>query len=245
MTLSRRAALLAWFPSNGACAVALRAADGSIARVENPSAARSRALPPGSAVKPLLFDSIDPSFTHVCQRRLRIRGRTLDCSHLPQTAPLDGPTALAASCNCWFAAAARRLPPRDLHQSLLRSGAEADLAIDEDSLALQALGLEGVRFTPLALAHAYRRLARSANSTLRDALRRAARDGTAQLAASANLAIAGKTGTSLLSAWFAGFAPVLSPRIIVVVQLNSGRGPTAAAPLAREIFEWWQSSSSR
>jgi penicillin-binding protein 2 len=39
-------------------------------------------------------------------------------------------------------------------------------------------------------------------------------------------------------AWFAGFAPVGDPQIVVVVFVeNGGHGSTAAAPLARAIFE--------
>jgi len=39
-------------------------------------------------------------------------------------------------------------------------------------------------------------------------------------------------------AWFAGFAPVDDPQIVVVVFVeNGGHGSSAAAPLAHAIFE--------
>ena len=69
------------------------------------------------------------------------------------------------------------------------------------------------------------------------------------------LSTAGKTGTTQVvgretseglpkskrigdHAWFAGFAPVEDPQIVVVVFVeNGGHGSTAAAPLAKAIFE--------
>jgi len=56
------------------------------------------------------------------------------------------------------------------------------------------------------------------------------------------VAVAGKTGTAenpggAPHAWFAAYAPVDDPQLVVVVMLeNGGEGSTQAAPLAREVF---------
>ncbi len=243
---SRRALLLGLLGApNGACAVLLRAGDASVLRIDNDGAARARSLPPGSAVKPIVLSALDPARRFPCRRRLRLAGHTLDCTHTPQPAPLDAFTALAASCNSWFAQSALLAGAEEVQRTLLRAGAEARLARDPEALQLQALGVENVRFTPLALANAYCRLARLGSPALRDALARAVREGTAQLAAPPGLAVAGKTGTARGASWFAGFAPAHDPRVVAVVQLNSGRGGADAAPIAREIFAWWQRSHSR
>jgi cell division protein FtsI/penicillin-binding protein 2 len=243
---SRRALLLGLLGApSGAAAVLLRVSDGHVLRVDNGGEARGRALPPGSAVKPVVLAALDAHLRAPCHRRLRLRGHNLDCTHLPLAAPLDAYTALAASCNSWFAQAALRAGAEQVQRALLRAGASAPLARDAEELQLQTLGVERVRFTPLALGAAYCRIARLGSSALRAALTRAVRDGTAQLAAPAGLAVAGKTGTAPGAAWFAGFAPAHEPRVVAVVQLNAGRGGGDAAPLAREIFAWWQDSQSR
>ncbi len=81
--------------------------------------------------------------------------------------------------------------------------------------------------------------------------------GTARFLSSANLKIAGKTGTAQVArlikriknieripykfrdhAWFAGYAPYDDPRIAVVVIVeHGGFGASAAAPIAREVFK--------
>ena len=79
--------------------------------------------------------------------------------------------------------------------------------------------------------------------------------GTAYLSRVPGLNAAGKTGTVQVvgretsesqakskriqdHAWFAGFAPVEDPQIVVVVFVeNGGHGSSAAAPLAKAIFE--------
>lgn len=229
----------------GAASLVVRVADGKVLRLDHPEAVRGRALAPGSAVKPIVLPALANARTAVCRGQLRLGDRVLDCTHVPQIGPIDAETALAASCNSWFAQMASRSDPALLQRTLLRAGAEARLARDAEELQLQALGLEAVRFTPMALAEAYRRIALSGDLTVRRALARSAREGTSRLASPARFEVAGKTGTAPGAAWFAGYAPILDPRVVVVVQLPYGRGGSDAAPLAREIFEWWRNSSSR
>jgi penicillin-binding protein 2 len=116
------------------------------------------------------------------------------------------------------------------------------LAQSVEQLQLQALGLEGVQFSPMTLARAYRKIALSSDFTLRRGLERAVLEGTAQWAAPQGLPVAGKTGTTNEGAWFAGYAPVHDPRVIVTVFVAQGRGGSDAAPVAREILEWWRKS---
>jgi len=245
--ITRRAAmLLAAAPlSGGACAVVLDAKTGAVMRCDNESAARERWAAPGSAVKPLVLGAFSRRGLVACRQKLVIGGRLLDCTHVPLASPVDAETALAASCNRWFAEMAKQADADVLYRTLVRAGAEARMARNEEELELQALGLEGVRFTPLGLAEAYRRIAQTKDVAVRRGLERAVKAGTAQLAAVQGLEIAGKTGTSAEGAWFAGYAPSNEPRVIVVVHQPGGRGGADAAPLAREIFEWWRSGSSR
>lgn len=243
---SRRALLMRLATAQAeAVGVVLRVEDGSVLRIDNQFAAAARALAPGSAVKPLVLGALDGGARWACRRTLELGGHRLDCTHVALAAPLDVATALAASCNSWFAQAAARASAEEVRRTLLRAGAQAELARTPDELALQVLGLERVRFTPLALGQAYCRLAREAPRTMREALARAVSEGTAQLAGVEGLTIAGKTGTARNACWFAGFAPVEKPRVAVVVQLNHGRGGADAAPLARELFAWWQGSQPR
>ena len=82
---------------------------------------------------------------------------------------------------------------------------------------------------------------------LREGMRQAVLRGSAGRAAVPGLAIAGKTGTSSFApgskrthAWFVGYAPADSPRLVLVVFLEEGTGFGSAAPVAGDIFRAWQ-----
>ena len=88
---------------------------------------------------------------------------------------------------------------------------------------------------------------------LRDALGAVVAEGTGKLARIPGVAIGGKTGTAQTHefksdaerkrrdqdhAWFAGFAPLEEPQVVVVVFAEkAGLGGQVAAPIAREIFK--------
>ena len=83
---------------------------------------------------------------------------------------------------------------------------------------------------------------------LRDALRRVVSEGTGRAARLPGIEVAGKTGTAQSvahsdsargqdHAWFASFAPVDDPEVVVVVLVErGGKGGQVAAPIAREIY---------
>jgi cell division protein FtsI/penicillin-binding protein 2 len=240
--ISRRTMLAALVPTVPVT-VALRVRDGALLRCSDQTRARRLLAAPGSTVKPLTLLAMKLRGPLHCGRKLEISGHHLDCSHAPLAGQVDAETALAASCNCWFATRARTMDAALLHQALLRSAAEARLAHSEDELVLQALGVEGVRFAPMTLAQAYLGLATSSDAAVRRGMERAVLEGTAQLAALEGMSIAGKTGTSKEGAWFAGFAPAANPQVVVTAYVAGGRGGADAAPAAREIFEWWRHSA--
>ena len=126
--------------------------------------------------------------------------------------------------------------------SFIWPGAEARLAQTPDELALQALGVEGVRFTPMALAEAYRGLAGSRDAVLRGGLERAVREGTAQLAGLDGMVVAGKTGTSREGAWFAGFAPAQAARVVVTAYVRRRRYGCGWPKRASFLLRWRSTS---
>jgi penicillin-binding protein 2 len=83
---------------------------------------------------------------------------------------------------------------------------------------------------------------------IRAGLEETVRSGTASQAGLGRFDAAGKTGTAQVGsrgchAWFAGYAPAADPRVVVVVVLEAQEdsGGRAAAPLAAEFLEAWES----
>jgi penicillin-binding protein 2 len=91
----------------------------------------------------------------------------------------------------------------------------------------------------------------SALELIGEGMRQAGATGTARLAGSPELPVAGKTGTAQIRkdgkpttlAWFVGYAPVARPRIAVAVliegvpdQATEYGGGATAAPIARDVF---------
>jgi cell division protein FtsI/penicillin-binding protein 2 len=239
------AALRQAFRDRRGAAVLLALESGRTLAAWRPDVAKTLETPPGSAVKPFTLRALLPHGTEAlaCKRHLTIAGQTLDCTHPVFAELLDAEMALAWSCNCWFAAMAPRLRPDELVRELNRAGFRAGLARDADALALQAIGMAGVRITPLAMARAYRRLAvdlrrnTPALAPIRRGLARAVEEGTAQ---SARPAVSGKTGTTREGCWFAGFDETAA----LTVFLESGQGASDAAPVAGEVFRAWRAAHS-
>lgn len=198
------------------------------------------ANPPGSTIKPLIATLLNPALRFLCLRRLRVSGLRLDCSHAPIAGPVDVETALAASCNSWFAQAARRLDAAAVMRLIQSEGGQAGGARTEDELTLQVLGIHAVFFTPASLARVYVRLRRTASPAIRRGLEGAMTYGTASRSAGGRLILAGKTGTVLQGAWFAGW----SDREVIALFTPGGAGAADAAPAAAEILAKWRAGSA-
>ncbi len=225
---------------------------------------------PGSALKPFtllaLLESgrLDPLSRVVCERKVRLGGRKMDCTH-PQTGEaLHASMALAYSCNYYFAHFASLLRKTDLREVLERAGLSSRTGLVEKEAAgmvrptesleqrqLQALGEANIEVTPLGLLAAYRKLALRRKqpeaqtpplSIVFAGLEGSTTYGMGQLGQPLGLEVAGKTGTATSTAgrwthaWFVGYAPAKNPDIVLLVFLERGRGGSDAAPVAREIF---------
>jgi cell division protein FtsI/penicillin-binding protein 2 len=222
-----------------------------------PEAARTLAAP-GSTLKPLVLYRLiasgrwDPARRIACSRKLRIAGRSLDCSH-PAADPMDARQALGWSCNSYFAAVGGTLAQGELRGLLAPTGllAQTGLATaeataefrephspDENRLAL--LGVDGIRVTPLELASAYRWLAvqldsnSAAAQVVQAGLADSASFGIAGAASLGGVPVAGKTGTANLGpgtpshGWFVGLVPANRPSAVLAVYVPSGHGANAA-----------------
>jgi cell division protein FtsI/penicillin-binding protein 2 len=273
-TLSRalQSGVTAAMAGHQGTAVVLDVASGQIlARTRLDIAAR-RLASPGSAIKPFTLEALlrsghlDPTQRVLCQRRLKIAGKLMNCSHPEISSGFDAAEALAYSCNFYFANFTSQLTEEDIRQGFQRAGllSSTGLAAGEavgslrrsatdEQLKLLALGQDGIVITPLELLHAYRGLALRQRSDQPDAvwaivsqgLQGSANYGMAHSAQPDGLAVAGKTGTAgsstspLTHGWFAGYAPADNPEIVLVVYLEHGRGMDAAAR-ARKIFAAYQ-----
>jgi cell division protein FtsI/penicillin-binding protein 2 len=228
-------------------------------------AARTLAAP-GSTLKPLVLYGLvaggrwDPTRRVACSRKLRIAGRSLNCSH-PAADPMDARQALTWSCNTYFAAVAGTLRPGELRALLAPTGLLGQTGLAEgeatavfrdpqssDATRLALLGVDGVRVTPLELATAYRWLGMQiashadtvAAQVVRAGLEDSASFGMAGAAGLGGVPVAGKTGTASAAGgqthgWFAGIAPSDAPRVIIAVYLPAGHGADAAR-VAAEVL---------
>jgi cell division protein FtsI/penicillin-binding protein 2 len=241
--LSAKAALAAAVSGTQASAIVLDAQTGAIlARV-----GETRGTP-GSVIKPLLLEYalshgiVRPETTVYCRRTLHVGGRSLLCTHPADQNVFTATSALAASCNTWFAEMARRFSGTQL-EAALEATHLPHLDMDEATVEqrqLAVLGLRGVTASPLQLAKAYLRLLQqlSTSDPVAQGLRDSVRYGMANSAAVPGMDILGKTGTASNAeeAWTHGwFAGALPGRFILVVYVPHGDGGTAAL-LARKFF---------
>lgn len=255
---------------------------GGVLAIYHPATAARTLVRPGSAIKPFILlallrsQKLDANESFVCRRNLHVGEHDLSCSH-PQTGPLTAVSALAYSCNDFFATFGSRLTALELESVFVQagftspSGLFADeaagylhLAQSDEERQLQSVGEGDMKITPAEMLVAYRRLARRRNTadvtiaerTVFAGLEASTEYGMARLASPQGIKIpgmkiAGKSGTPRSSdgawtnAWFAGYAPAEHPRVVVVVFLERGTGPSDAAPLAGEIFRAWLQKQSR
>lgn len=246
-------------------AVALDVETGQVLASYRMDVAARRVVSPGSTMKPFTLMAlleaglVTEKTALVCPKTVRIGERNLDCSHRTMPGALDPVLALAYSCNHFFTRMSERLPMDTLYRAFSGAGfnsltgkwqSEIPGTVEQPhskaAMQLMSIGEDSVAVTPLALAEAYRALARrlrdprSVTPELRlvsKGLQAAVNVGTGQLAASKHVHVAGKTGTSGGHAWFAGFAPAERPELVVVVFLERGTGGSDAAPIAGLIFD--------
>jgi cell division protein FtsI/penicillin-binding protein 2 len=249
-------------------AVVIDVATGKILAAYHLEVAARRLALPGSSIKTFTLltlleaNKVSKQTTMMCKRGLTVGGHHLDCTHPDMKQPFDPTTALAYSCNTYFATVATRLTPGELRGGLLKYGfgAPSELAENEATgsialahtqaeLQMQAIGEWGLRVTPLELLRGYQKLAllapkHDASLDLVFAgLEGSVSYGMGHLAQpEVAMKVAGKTGTSLVEegswrhGWFAGYAPADKPEIALVVFLEKGDGPIDASNVAREIF---------
>ncbi len=226
-------------------ALVARVADGQIVAAHNRQLADTASAHPGSAIKPftlaaLIDAGVLPAHADwLCSGHLIIGGHNLACTHPKSAVPLDAVSALAYSCNEFFAHFAQSLPPDRLRATLTTYGFDATLTADP---RLQALGEASVLTTPTRLLAAYRKLAQARcenRASLRpvfQGMEASAEYGTSRGAAIAGWPIAGKTGTGPEYGWFAGYAPADRPEWVFLVAVLHGSGSGDAAPLAHDIL---------
>jgi cell division protein FtsI/penicillin-binding protein 2 len=203
---------------------------------------------PGSTIKPLLLEYalehgiITSGAQVLCDRHLRIAGRTVDCTHPADRNVFNAESALAESCNRYFAELGRRFTGPQLEQALREARIEhhAVTNASAEDRELTTLGLQNVTATPMELAQTYRELMLRlpAGGPVERGLKESIDYGMAHPAAVEGMTILGKTGTaknpgeSWTHGWFAG---VLPGRMVVVIFVPHGDGGTAAS-LARQFF---------
>ena len=203
---------------------------------------------PGSTLKPLLLQFalehgvVNAQSQVYCRRNLHVGGRALLCTHPAAQPVMDAESALAESCNTWFAEMAKRLTGPQLEAALteahLHHSSMRDSTVEQRQLA--ALGVDGVTVTPLELAQAYRELLTRmpADGVVARGLKDAVDYGMANPARVAGVTILGKTGTASNAgeAWTHGwFVGALPGRLVVVIYVPHGDGGTAAR-LAQTFF---------
>jgi cell division protein FtsI/penicillin-binding protein 2 len=211
---------------------------------------------PGSTIKPLLLayalehEIVRPDMAVYCRRNLHVGGRALPCMHPADLPVFTAESALAESCNTWFAEMARRFSGPEL-EAVLREIHLPHVDMDAANVErrqLAVLGLVGVSATPLELARAYRDLFVRMPPTgpVARGLEDSVEYGMANPAAVTGVTILGKTGTASdpgeawTHGWFAGAIP---GRFLIVVYVPHGDGGTAAR-LAQRFF-WAVASQER
>jgi cell division protein FtsI/penicillin-binding protein 2 len=262
-------ALHSAFSGTPSVAVVLDGNDGRLLAAQHPQEVDTVSDTPGSALKPLFLMAalqqglIRENDTVLCSRSLHIAGHNLSCMHPPDPDVFNGETALAYSCNTYFASLATRFTPKQAVAVLREDGfgtqsthrpegsaGSVVTPVTMQNLQLLVLGLKGVTVTPLQLARAYWRLSQQLNSepAVQRGLQGSVDYGAAHNAATQNVETAGKTGTAnnpgqpWSHGWFAGIASYGKASIIIVVYLPHGNGGDAAL-LAHRFFAQWQGSN--
>lgn len=232
-------------PSLAGSAWSLRhTSTGQIIAEHQPEHLEARILP-GSLAKVVTalaaLDQGQADLRVVCPRRLTLQGRALDCVHPAQAAPFTLTAALAHSCNTFFTRLGARLDRAAWERLAVRLGVPAFGAPAPPEL--MAIGLAG----PTASASAWRKvivrvlsdasIPAAHRRVVRDALRAAARAGTASALDDGWSDTLAKTGTLVDAGRSEGVAVIVRPDedLDLVVRVRGGAGRDAA-DLAASVF---------
>ena len=246
-----------------AVAAVLSGKDGRLLAAQHPGEIDTVASTPGSVLKPLFLMAalqqglIRENETVLCNRSLHIAGHNLSCMHPPDPDVFNGETALAYSCNTYFAKLATRFSPTQAVAVLREAGFGTRFAAGSagtvvtpanvQDLQLLVLGLKGITVTPLQLARAYWNVSQQLKleSAVQRGLQGSVDYGAAHNAATQGIEVTGKTGTASSPGqpwshgWFAGIASYDKVSIILVLYVPHGNGGDAAL-LAHRFFLQWQ-----
>jgi cell division protein FtsI/penicillin-binding protein 2 len=263
------AALISALQRTSAAGVVLDLSSGHLLATARPNLVAGLAAAPGSSLKPFFLaealtkGQIGPETKLLCRRTFRIGRHELTCTHPFANSVFNAESALAYSCNSYFADLARRMTPQEAVSALHAYGfgerpgifpAESPGMIrtpeNPDHLQLLVLGLENVTVTPIQMAEAYRRLSLEMPRfpAIERGLRGSVDYGMAHNAAQQGFSIEGKTGTASdpgqawTHGWFAGITSLGKTRIVVVIFVPRGNGGDAAR-LARSFLQTWQAES--
>ena len=162
-----------------------------------------------------------------CTRRVVVDGAALTCVHPDLHRPLSPADAIGYSCNTYFGTLAQRLSRQALDSVLVRLGLGP--VAPGAPVATAAVGLGGVRATPLQWLEAFRRIVGDSPTsvTMPDAARRALRSGTELAARSGTAGALGAAGFSGLAK--TGTAPMPGGGVLgLVTAVVSSELPTHA-----------------
>jgi stage II sporulation protein D len=175
--------------------------------------AQSLQFRPGSLLKPFSLAAFVEAGLY--QESFRVR-----C----EAGMLNGPEALAYSCNEYFERALGMMEGADLTRGYARFGLDARMRQTTLSGLLAAWRRLVGRYQEARMGPVFRGMEQSVAY------------GTGRLAGVAAVQVAGKTGTMQEAALFAGYAPAGKPRYLLLVHLDNGSGGGDAAPVAAKIF---------
>lgn len=212
----------------------------------------TRAIPPGSVVKPFLYDAaikaglVTPETILDCRGPVALGGHALR-DYKPFEL-LSVREALARSSNIGAFRISQRLGLSGVKNVLETYGLSGESLApgegDEARLANLADG-QSVSTTIAALARAYGTLATQGSDAIREMLTYAVTNGTGTRASIPGLSVAGKTGTvglveDAVLASFAGFVPANAPRYVIYAIVENAKDASAtggalAAPLFQRV----------
>lgn len=230
--------------------------------------ASSTVLRPGSTMKPLVAFAAAKAGVLGPQHHVTCDGSYKKAFHcFDKHGDLSLSQAIETSCNVYFFDLADQMGTARLRSGLgefgvtVPSDARLKEKLVKDFPPYVGTGEGPYGVTAETLATAYQKLATELGAHheavygeitkgLRDVV--ASDTGTGRAAGVAGLDVGGKTGTTQgdpdkpvdmapSTGWFAGYAPVGSPEIVVAVAVvGGGPGGKSAAPIAHDIFQAWR-----